>query len=1594
MNTSTDRHDPVAIVGMAALMPSAGDLETYWRNLIDGVDAITDVPANRWDEEFYDPEQAHRPDRMYCRRGGFVDELATFEPLRFGIMPASVGEIEPDQLIALNVAAAAIDDAGGTDRLPAGDRVGVILGRGGILSPAQARYAQRVRMSSQVIQVLRDLIPELDESRLQLVRDKFDERLGPYQPEGTIGLVPNLAASRVANRLNLRGPAYTLDAACASSLIAVDQAITELTNGRLDAVLAGGVHHVHDISFWSVFNQLRALSRRGEIRPFHRDADGLLIGEGTGMVVLKRWSDAVRDGDRIYAVIRGSGVSSDGRSASMFNPASSGQVLAIRRAWESAGLDPTAPDALGLLEAHGTGTPTGDAAELVSVAEVFGPHSGDGPRPVIGSVKSMIGHTMPAAGIAGLIKATLAVYRGVLLPTLHCDTPRPEMADTRFAPIATAQPWESDGPRRAAVNAFGFGGINAHVIIEQAPEPAGVRSRPAGLSPTTPVTAAGATASVAEPDQVLWLAAPDPAQLADLLSQDDHDVRALGTARARDTRAATPQERCRLGIVNPTDKLLAIARKTVARGHAWRGGRDIWFTPAPLLDGGPGRLAFVFPGLEAEFSPRTADIAAHFGLPDRHWSATDLGQHGAGLIAVGKLLDEALRRIGVVPDTVAGHSLGEWTAAATSGQISTAAMDEFLEMFNADSVEVSGYVFAAVGAGADRVTPMLRDFPGVVLSHDNAPAQSVVNGPEAQVDRLVEALRTENMLCQKLPFRSAFHTPVFADGLQSIGAALRRWEVHPTRIPVWSATLAAPFPADEAQVNELFVRHMMEPVWFRQTVAAMYDAGVRVFLQLGAGQLASLIDDNLRGRDHLAMPVNVAHRSGLNQLRRVATALWVEGGSPDLGALDRRAGKTTGTVARRGPSIRLDLGGPLVHLGEGAAGLLGVSVHGGQPGGLPTGLAGNPPAVPVDTSAGSDAAQRLEPAATGDNPATALAALHRLAGRSSAAAELAALLQDTAQGAIRVLDAAAPAIARPRSAPGVTGPGGAAPPPTPPAAPYAPASPPAVRSPPPPAAVPAGHSGNATGSHALNGNGNGVRRSVLRVSTETMPYLMDHCFFVQPPDWPDAEDRWPVVPATTLVQHMIDAAEQAVPGMRAIAVRDARFNRWLIAEPGQDVEVTVKPSGEGLVSVIFGPYARSTVELAAGYPTDAPEVWRHDGATERPPRISAEEMYAERLMFHGPLFQGVTAVHALGDMHVRGVVTTPAPPGALLDNALQLIGNWLITTQPFRTVALPVGLGHVRFFGPPPEPGKAFECVARVLSIDDAQLVASTQLIDGDRVWAQIDRAVDRRFDSHPQARPAERFPERYPMSLIQPEGWTMAFDCWTDLVTQGMAARGILGTAGYADYERQPATSRKQWMLGRIAVKDAVRSRLWQDGHTDVYPIELTVGNDPDGRPRVYGRPGRGLRDCDVSLAHSAEIGVAIAKPRDPGQPPGAPGVGIDVAEIADHPESTLRFALADSEAALLDSLGGDGGDRRRWFTRFWAAKEAVSKAEGTGLDGRPRRFVVVSATDQVLTVEVDNRVYQVDHREVSNPDDLAPRQYVVAWTWGPQGVAPTDRP
>ncbi|MEY9931613.1 acyl transferase domain-containing protein/phosphopantetheinyl transferase (holo-ACP synthase) [Catenulispora sp. GP43] len=1500
---------PVAIVGMAVLLPGAADLDGYWRTLRAGTDCITEVPAHRWDAGLYDPDaDSSRPDRIYCRRGGFVDALADFDPLDFGIMPDSVGGAEPDQLIALQVAARAIADAGGPRRLPERDRIGVILGRGGYLTPGLVRLDQRVRTAGQLLHTLRELMPQLDARQGEAIRRAFTEALGPNRPEAAIGLVPNLAASRIANRLDLRGPAYTVDAACASSLVAVDQAVAELMSGRCDAVLAGGVHHCHDITLWSVFNQLGALSRSGRIRPFHRGADGILIGEGTGVVVLKRLPDARAAGDRVYAVIRGTGVASDGKAASLVNPEPAGQIRAVRAAWAAAGLDPRAADSVGLLEAHGTATPAGDRAELATIAETFGPpgggtDAGAGAAPVLGSVKSMIGHTMPAAGVAGLVKAALAVHHGVLLPTLHCEDPHPELKNTRFRTLSACEPWpQTSTPRRAGVNAFGFGGINAHVVLEAAPP------QPRRHHSTTGTTTGGSTpgtgAAVAERE--VRLAAADPDTLARMLDAAEA-APDLDPGSVTGHLVPRGSGRYRLAMVAPTPRAFKLARRVIAQDRPWRGRGDVWFTGRPLLadtDGGR-RIAFIFPGLEVGFAPRVEDIAEQLGT--EHGTGS-VGSHGLGVFLLGRLLEQTLRRIGIQPAAVAGHSVGEWTAMAAAGMFAGGAVDEFIAGFDPDSMRVPGLAFGAIGAGADRVTALLPRYCGIELSHDNAPNQCVVCGPEEPMTRLLAELRHSGVLCQVLPFRSGFHTPMLQPYLDPILTAFEGFDLQPPTVPVWSATTAAPFPNDPEQVRQLFIRHLLEPVRFRHMIDAMHADGIRAFIQVGTGALATLISDILGERDHLAIAANTPNRDGMAQLRRVTAALWAEGFT--TGELH---GTPEPAPARAGTTIRLDLGTPLISLGDKAATLA---------------LA----------------------------PATAeLAQLDNIADQHPVAGQVAQLLRETAASTSAVLAARQQQHngAR-RPEPGAT---------------------------PVPTAAPA-----PSPLREVAGAGVAERRIRLAVDTVSMPYLLDHCFYPQRDDWPDVTDRFPVVPATTVIAHMMDAA-----GPAAIAVRDARFDQWTAAAPPITVEVTSRPRPDGAVDVEFGRYARAVVETGPAYPAP-PAPWPVEAASERAPSIAARVLYEDRWMFHGPLFQGVQELTAIGDRHVRGVIAALPTPGAVLDCVGQLLGYWVMDTLPERTVVFPMGMKHIVFHGP--APAGPVQCHIRIRDVHEATVVADAQLVAAGRVWARIVGWTDRRFGSHPDTRAVEHDPGGALLAQPQPGGWFAVFDRWSDPASQQLRMRGYLGAAEREVFGARPPRGRRQWLLGRIAVKDAVRRAMWDAGAPPkVFPAQISVGNDDAGRPFVAGMHGTVLPPLAVSVAHTGDVGVAIARPGTGTGTGGDVLVGIDVEQVVPRDEATVDFALSEAEKTMLHRLadsgadgGGDGG-ADVWFARLWTAKEAVGKALGTGLAGDPRRFTVAecTATGAVVTVRGDARRFPVRLYQLANPDDLPARTYIVAVTDNP---------
>ncbi|WP_410674846.1 beta-ketoacyl synthase N-terminal-like domain-containing protein [Amycolatopsis sp. cmx-4-68] len=872
--------DPVALVGMGVFLPEASTLDQYWHNLVSGVDAVTEIPPHRRDPAFHGHDGT-APDRTHGRRGGFAPDTLEFDPVAHGGPPASLDGTEPDQLTAPAVATAAVADAGGLGRLGDPERIGVVLGRGGYLSPGLQGFDQRVRTVRQITRTVGELLPSAGPDVLDRLRTALLEPLGEFRPETAAGLVPGLAAARVANRLDLGGPAYTVDAACASSLVAVDHAIGELTRGRCDVVLAGGTHQTQDDTLWSLFTQLGALSPSQRISPLSRAADGMLIGEGTAVVVLKRLADARRDGDRVYAVIRGSGTSSDGRGASLLSPSVAGQVLALRRAW--AGRDPAE---IGLLEAHGTATPAGDAAELTTVADVFG--LADGPRAVIGSVKSMIGHTLPTAGVAGLVKVALALHHGVLPPTLHCADPNPLLDKTRFRVLAEAEPWGAL-PRVAAVNAFGFGGVNAHVVLE-AGDPAPKRR-----------------VRVDEPERVLRLAADSPEELLERLD-----------------RPGDPGPgRCRLGIVGPDERKLATARKVIpkvaAEGRSWHGAGDVWCAVDPLLPG--GKTVFVHPGLEAEAEPRIDDVARHFGLDRPQWSTASILDRAASVSATGLVLDEALRRLAIRPGALAGHSVGEWTAMQAAGMYR--AEPDLLERYWPEGFELPEADYLVLGCPAARVRELLT--ADLVVSHENAARQTIVCGPPDAVASFAVTCRGLGIVARTLPFRSGFHTPLMRPHLAPFARLVAELDLREPALPVWSATTTRPYPASAAEVRRLYLDHLLRPVRFRELTEALHDAGFRVFVQVGAGQLGSFVTDTLGERRHLVVAAASGTRSGLAQLRRVATAVWTEGGDPDFAALEPRR-------------IRLNTGSSLLSLGESARGLLDVPASPELPPELPAGV--------------------------------------------------------------------------------------------------------------------------------------------------------------------------------------------------------------------------------------------------------------------------------------------------------------------------------------------------------------------------------------------------------------------------------------------------------------------------------------------------------------------------------------------------------------------------------------------------------------------------------------------------------------------------------
>ncbi|MDX1992332.1 MAG: beta-ketoacyl synthase N-terminal-like domain-containing protein [bacterium] len=931
---------PIAIVGMASIFPMAKNLQEFWDNIVNKIDCITDVPASRWSvEDYYDPDPT-APDKTYCKRGGFIPDI-DFDPLEFGLPPNILEVTDVSQLLALVVARDALADSGYLDApSEIRERIGVVLGASGglkLLSPLTSRLQYPVweRVLKSMGMNDEDVAKAIEKMKTAYIR--WEENSFP-------GALPNVIAGRVANRLDLGGMNCTVDAACASSMAAMKLAISDLTEGRADMMLTGGVDLDNSIFAYICFSKTPAFSKGEHVRTFDEESDGMMVGEGVGMVVLKRLEDAERDGDRIYAVIRGLGASSDGRYKSIYAPRGEGQELALKRAYEDAELSPMDVQ---LFEAHGTGTVAGDTTETTTAVRFFNQYSSERGKVALGSVKSQIGHTKGAAGVAGVIKAALALHQQVLPPTINVENPNPKLglAESPLYLNTEARPWimaDPNTPRRAGVSSFGFGGTNYHFVLE---EHRGGQRDNRRLHKSSHIVLMNA----ATPNELLALAE----QAISALNGDDAENYFLNLARESKTMQI-PAQNARLGFA-AADKteaadLLGAAAKLLrdkASLEEWAHPKGVYYRRSALDM--RGKVVALFSGQGAQYIDMGREITLNFppiresyaqidGLFKRDGlqpvsevvfpspaftqqgrdaqaallQRTDYVQPAIGAMSAG--LFRLFQAAGFQPDFTAGHSFGELTALWAAGALSDADYYTLVKARGlamappADANFDAGTMMAVTGNLANLQND-LAGLNGVYAANINSPKQVVIAGGKAALEAARPQLEAKGYTLTPLSVSAAFHTPLVGHAQKPFAEAVQRATFNTPRIPVYSNASAQPYPTDPAAMRQTLSDHILNSVNFRAEVENLYAAGGTVFIEFGPRNiLTNLVKEVLGDRPHVAVALNGSRQKDSDrQLREAVAQLRVLGlnlGDIDPYALAPAAAGTGGR--KKGMTVKIN----------------------------------------------------------------------------------------------------------------------------------------------------------------------------------------------------------------------------------------------------------------------------------------------------------------------------------------------------------------------------------------------------------------------------------------------------------------------------------------------------------------------------------------------------------------------------------------------------------------------------------------------------------------------------------------------------------------
>jgi acyl transferase domain-containing protein/acyl-CoA synthetase (AMP-forming)/AMP-acid ligase II/acyl carrier protein len=840
----------IAIISMACRFPDAATPMAFWNNLVNGADSVREIPPDRWDIIRYYQEGSASAGRSNSRWGGFIDGAYDFDAEFFNVADSEATVMDPQQRLSQEVAWEVLERAGYAGERSDAQAVGLFIG------VSHNSYLEHHRHTLDMLELQQfQSFATLTEDQREALIEEWKQRYGltELHPNTAVDNLLNMIAARTSHTLNLKGPSLAIDTACSSSLVAVHMAAASLRRGECSMAIVGGINLLLTPTLYLLFAQSGALSPTGRCRVFDAKADGFVPGEGVGMVLLKPLDQALADGDRVLAVIKGSAMNNDGRSLGVMAPNPDGQREVIEAVYRDYGLDPADVQ---YVEAHGTGTPIGDPSEVRALSQAFTTCSEQSPRCVIGSVKANIGHLLSAAGIASLIKVVLALQHQTMPPSVHLEQPNPQInfPHTPFNLIQMMQDWEAPQgkARRAAINSFGFGGTNCHMVVEEAPVPT-VRTQRDGLE---------------RPLHLLCLSAHNQAALQQRVTEYAAYVRSAASTPLADVCASAHRGRGQFRhrasfVADSTESLL-----TQLESYAEEAEQALE---------APAKMALMFTGQGSQYPHMAAELyqhaltfrrfldecceafAPHLEVPlldyiygeqadvDR-LAQTNLTQPATFALdyAVGRLL----MAWGVQPDYMLGHSVGEYAAACLAGvfDLSDAAQLVAARGRLMHELPVSGGM-AAVLMSESALQPFLEPYQDQLWIAGHNGSHQVVAGHVAALERLLEQLRASGKTVKRLRVSHAFHTPLMTPMLDAFGRVLENVQFRSPERPIIS-NVTGELANQENLGPDYWKHHILAPVRFEQSIRWAQQAGAQVFIEAGPDKtLASLTRGILAGQD-------------------------------------------------------------------------------------------------------------------------------------------------------------------------------------------------------------------------------------------------------------------------------------------------------------------------------------------------------------------------------------------------------------------------------------------------------------------------------------------------------------------------------------------------------------------------------------------------------------------------------------------------------------------------------------------------------------------------------------------------------------------------